>query len=92
LFLTMNLLAGHGVISRWVELPTFPLGTLVIMALVLGIFSSLVFPGLVQSRLWWTLTALLGWTLFCSGIAKQYEEAAYIEFTGNSRDCGNANI
>ena len=75
-------MAGHGILSRWVELPTFPHGSLVIATTILGIFFSFVLSGLVQSWLWWALTALVGWVLLCSGVSQGQEYRPYIEFAG----------
>lgn len=61
---THKFLNGYGVISRWIGLPTFPHGGLVILV---SCFSLLLFQfRFIKSPVWWIATALLGWYLMIS--------------------------
>eukprot|EP01119_Soliformovum_irregulare_P015095 TRINITY_DN4202_c0_g1_i1.p1 TRINITY_DN4202_c0_g1~~TRINITY_DN4202_c0_g1_i1.p1 ORF type:complete len:850 (+),score=258.44 TRINITY_DN4202_c0_g1_i1:113-2662(+) len=80
MFLTHFLFTYTGVVSRWVELPPFPHGIIVFVALAIGlIVSNFAF---VDSIWWFLVMGIGGATLFASAQGNHEIFSAEVEFAG----------
>ncbi len=79
-FLTHIFLTESGIVSRWTELPPFPHGIAIVLAMGIGITLS-AWP-VVTSFLYWFGMALGAWILFISSAGALFPP--YIEFTGTN--------
>jgi len=77
IFMTHVFWTEHGVVSRWVQLPPFPEGIFVILAMIVGL---LVSHNNIVTTKYWFFFGLAGWILFASSNGTIFPP--YVEFAG----------